>query len=831
MASIPPLDFNDLFRRCDPDQFTFDTTAELADLDDIIGQDRAVDAIRFGIGIEQPGYNLFALGPNGTGKYTLVHSSLETKAAGESVPSDWCYVYNFEHHHIPNALRLPAGQGVELERDMKRLVDELLVVIPGAFESEEYHSQKRAIDAEYQEMQESALEKIRQDATQQDIALMRTPAGLAFAPLQDKEVIKPEEFMELPAEQRKQIEGQISALQERLQKVFRQVPQWIRASRSRVKELNEEVTTFAVTPLFDELKDKYRDLSSILGYLEAVRGDIVENNSVFVEPTDGAPRAAGQPPGPPVVGMTAQRSREAFANRYRVNVIVDQSQSEGAPVIYEQNPTYQSLIGRLEHISQLGALVTDFTLIKPGVLHQANGGYLILDARNLLSQPYVWEGLKRALRSSEICIESPGQAYGLISTASLQPEPIPLDIKIVLLGERQVYYLMFEYDPDFRELFKVTADFDDLMNRTEQNNLSYAQLVGTLARKEALRPFDRTAVARVIERSSRMVSDVEKLSADMQSVADLLREANYWAGQAGQEIVSAEQVQQAIDAQVYRTSRLKERIEESILRETILIDTSGEKIGQINGLSVMMLGNYAFGRPNRITARIRMGRGEVIDIERQVELGGPLHSKGVLILSSFLGSRYAAERPLSLSASLVFEQSYGGVDGDSASSAELYALLSALAEIPIKQSLAVTGSVNQHGQVQAIGGVNEKIEGFFDVCQARGLTGDQGVLIPGSNVKHLMLRRDIVEAVGKGQFQIYAVDSIEEGMELLTGVPAGELDDEGNYLEGSINQRVVTRLESLTEKQRAFREPAEEAIESDDEARGAIEIARRRDSE
>jgi lon-related putative ATP-dependent protease len=818
MASISPLDSNDLYRRCDPDQFSFDTTAELADLADVIGQDRAVDAIRFGIGIEQPGYNLFALGPNGTGKYTLVHRSLEMKATGESVPSDWCYVYNFEHRHMPHALRLPAGQGVKLGRDMKRLVDELFVVIPGAFESEEYHSQKRTIDAEYHEMQEVSLEKIRQDAAQQDIALIRTPAGLAFAPLRDKEVIKPEDFMELPAEQRKQIESQISALQERLQKVFRQVPQWIRASRSRVKELNEEVTTFAITPLFDELKEKYSDLSSILDYLEAVRGDIVENNNVFVEPTDGATGADGQSSRPPVTGMVAQRSPETFANRYRVNVIVDHSQSEGAPVIYEQNPTYQSLIGRLEHISQLGALLTDFTLIKPGALHQANGGYLILDARNLLSQPYVWEGLKRALKSNEICIESPGQAYGLVSTASLQPEPIPFDIKIVLLGERQIYYLMFEYDPDFKELFKVTADFDDLMNRTDQNHLAYAQLVGTLARKEALRPFDRAAVARVIERSSRMVSDVEKLSADMQTVADLLREADYWAGQAGREIVSAEQVQQAIDAQVYRTSRIKERMEESILRETILIDTSGEKIGQINGLSVMMLGNYAFGRPSRITARVRMGRGEVIDIERQVELGGPLHSKGVLILSSFLGSRYAAERPLSLSASLVFEQSYGGVGGDSASSAELYALLSALAETPIKQSLAVTGSVNQHGQVQAIGGVNEKIEGFFDVCQARGLTGDQGVLIPGSNVKHLMLRRDIVEAVEKDQFQIYAVDSIEQGMELLTGIPAGELDDEGNYPEDSINQRVITRLESLTEKQQAFKEPSEEALESEDEA-------------
>jgi lon-related putative ATP-dependent protease len=468
----------------------------------------------------------------------------------------------------------------------------------------------------------------------------------------------------------------------------------------------------------------------------------------------------------------------------------------------------------------MGALLTDFTLIKPGALHLANGGYLILDAREALIQPFAWESLKRALRSGEITIESPAQTYSLVSTVSLEPEPIALDVKVVLLGERMLYYLMYQHDPDFRELFKVAADFEEEMERNDHNDLAYARLISTLANKEGLRHFDREAVARVIERSSRMVSDSQKLSTHMQSIADLLRESSYWAGEAGQEVVGAEHVQQAIDSQIYRDSRIKERIQEEILRDTILIDTTGEKVGQINGLSVLMLGNYAFGRPSRITARVRMGKGEVIDIERQVELGGPLHSKGVLILSSYLGSRYASERPLSLSASLVFEQSYGGVDGDSASSAELYTLLSALSEVPIRQSLAVTGSVNQHGQVQAIGGVNEKIEGYFDVCKARGLSGDQGVLIPQANVKHLMLRQDVIDASDKGEFHIYPIETIEQGIEVLTGVPAGELDEEGNFPEGTINRRIVERLEKMAKTMRAFNQPPKEAQEKEEKEEG-----------
>lgn len=812
MATINPLSPDQLSNQCDPDQFSFETTADLEPLDTAIGQKRAIDAIQFGVGIRQPGYNLFALGPNGTGKHTAISRYLERKSAEEAAPPDWCYVYDFDHPQKPNALQLPTGQATTLQNDMKALVEELFVVIPAAFEGDEYHTQKGAIESEFQERQEAELQEIRKEAEKENIALIRTPSGLAFAPIQDGEVIKPEEFMKLDEAARETIEKKIGELQEKLQKVIRQVPQWVREGRSRVKALNEEVSGYVVRPLIDELKEKYSELSEVIVYLTAVQKDIISHNDVFLDGEDGGPQQMGNP-----AVMAARMEREAFAKRYEVNVIVDHRDTEGAPVIYEPNPNYPNLVGRIEHVVQMGALLTDFSLIQPGALHRANGGYLLLDARKLLLQPYAWEGLKRALRSEEIIIEAPAQSLGLASTVALEPEPIPLNVKVVLIGERMLYYLMVQNDPDFKELFKVAADFEDEVDRNEAANQEYARLISTLARQEDLRPFDRSAVARVIERGARLVGDSEKLTAHLGSIADLLREGSYWAGEAGSEVVSAEHIQQAIDAQVYRSSRIKEKMQEQILRETVLIDTEGEKIGQINGLAVLSLGNYMFGRPNRISARVRMGKGEVIDIERQVDLGGPLHSKGVMILASYLGSNYAVERPLALSASLVFEQSYGGVDGDSASSAELYALLSALAEVPIKQSLAVTGSVNQHGDVQAIGGVNEKIEGFFDVCNTRGLTGEQGVLIPESNVKHLMLRDDVVQAVEDGRFHIYAVETIADGIELLTGVPAGEMDEEGNYPEGSIGRKIVERIERIAKKQREYNRPPKDEKEKEEE--------------
>ncbi len=794
--AIAPLSAHQLRKTCDPSQFDFETTAELEPLNDILGQERAVKAILFGIGIRREGYNLFALGPSGTGKRTTIGQFLDRKAAAEPTPADWCYVNNFDQPHKPHALRLPPGQGVVLRKDMEQLVEELRTAIPAAFESDDYRTRRQEAEEEFKERQEKAFTELQEQAREKNVALIRTPVGLAFAPLKDGEVISPDDFQKLPEETRKQFEQDINELQERLQSIIFQVRQWEREARKKVKELDRQVAMFAVGHQIDELREKYASLPEVVEYLDAVQKDVIENVDEFRKPEE-QPQVMGLPMPRPLKGPPLLR-------RYQVNVLVDHSETEGAPVVYEDHPTYNNLIGRIEHIAQMGALLTDFNLIKPGALHRANGGYLILDARQLLLQPYAWDALKRALRSREIRLESLAQALSLVSTVSLEPESIPLDVKVVLIGERLLYYLLHLYDPDFSELFKVEADFNGRMARTPENNLLYARMIGTLARNEGLLPFDRQAVARVIERSARLADDSEKLSAHLLSVVDLLREADYWATTGGHKTVTADDVQQAIEAQIHRADRVRGLVQEEIRRGTIMIDTSGERVGQINGLSVIALGNFAFGQPNRITARVRLGKGEVVNIEREVELSGPIHSKGVLILAHFLTARYAPDYPLSLSASLAFEQSYGGVEGDSASVAELCALLSALADVPLKQSLAVTGSVNQHGEVQPIGGVNEKIEGFFDVCRDRGLTGEQGVIIPAANVVHLMLRQDVVAAAEAGQFHIYPVRTVDEAIELLTGMPAGERDEEGNFPEGTLNYLVEARLIEMAERQRDF---------------------------
>jgi lon-related putative ATP-dependent protease len=801
MGLVQPLAAAALCQRCDPMQFAFETTADLEDLTGVIGQDRAVEAVRFGIGISRDGYNLFALGPEGTGKYSTVRRYLERRAVDQPPPSDWCYVSNFVEAYKPRALQLPAGGGSRLRRDMERLVEELRTTIPAAFEGENYRRRRQDIEEEFRERQDQVLTDIQRQAQERGLALIRTPTGLAFAPTRQGEVISPEEFQKLPPPEQERTQADVSALQEELQKSLSQMPQWDRERRAKVKELNQEVGLFAVGHLIEELRQTYLDLPAVLEYLRSVQQEVIDHLDEFLGIT------ATPPTDPPEAGPQRPPIQTSSFRSYQVNVVVDHSGTTGAPVIYEDHPTIQNLVGRIEHMAQMGALLTDFNLIKAGALHRANGGYLILDARKVLLQPFAWEELKRALRSREIRNEVLGQTLSLVSTVTLEPEPIPLKVKVILLGERILYYTLYQADPDFGELFKVAADFEDQMDRTADNHLLYARMIGTIARQEGIRPLDRAAVARVIEQSARLAGDAEKLSTHVHSIADLLREADYWAGETQHRVVDAADVQRAIDAQIRRQDRVRERIQEEIQRGTILIDTQGTAVGQVNGLSVLSMGQFAFGRPSRITARVRLGRGEVIDIEREVALGGPIHSKGVLILSAYLGARYAADRPLSLSASLVFEQSYSGVEGDSASSAELYALLSALADLPVKQGLAVTGSVNQHGQVQAIGGVNEKIEGFFDICRAQELTGEQGVLIPAANVKHLMLHHDVVAAVAAGQFQIYAVETIDQGIELLTGVPAGERDAAGEFPAGSVNQRVEARLVALADKRLAFGVP------------------------
>ncbi len=799
---LPPTD---LCKHCDPAQFSFATTAELEELTEIIGQERAVSAVKFGISIRREGYNLYVLGPHSTGKFSAVRQFLEQQAIGEPTPGDWCYVNNFDQPHRPRALHLPAGRGSALVADMSAFVEELRTVIPAVFDGEDYRNRLQSIDDQFKQKHEAAFQNIQQLAKERNLALIRTPNGIAFAPLAEGKIITPEEFEKLPAEEQERIKKQIEEMQDEMDKAIYQARQLEKEQREQIRALNRDVAQTEVSHLMVDLRKKYADLPAVLDYLQTVEKDVVDNVDDF--------RGTTEDEATPLAGMPLPRSLRgpAFLRRYQVNLLVDHSGNHGTPVIYEDHPTYPHLVGRIEHIAtQFGTLTTDFTLVKPGALHRANGGYLILEAHKILAQPFAWEQLKRALRAEKIEIESAGQMYGVINTVSLKPEPIPLDIKVVIIGDRLLYYLLSQHDPDFGELFKVAADFAADMERNTENNLLYARLIGTIARKEGLRHFDAPAVARVIERSARIVEDAERLSIRMQSVADLVREADYWAAEAGHDVVTREDMQKSIDMQIYRVSRIKERMQEQILRGTFLIDTDGAQVGQINGLSVINMGNYEFGRPTRITARVRLGRGNIIDIEREVKLGGPLHTKGVLILSGFLGARFIPDRPLSLSASLVFEQSYGEVDGDSASSAELYALLSALADVPLKQSLAVTGSVNQLGQVQAIGGVNEKIEGFFEVCAARGLTGEQGVLIPMANKPHLMLRQDVVDAVAAGKFHIYAVATVDEGIEILTGMPAGERGDDGLFPENTVNRRVEDRLLALARQMKSFNRPAKD---------------------
>jgi predicted ATP-dependent protease len=795
MTDFKPLPASDLFRACDPSRFKFKSTAELEPLEELIGQDRAVEAVQFGIGIRRDGYNLFAAGPAGTGKHTLIAEFLQRQAMAGAVPDDWCYVYNFANPRRPKALRLPAGRAQPLAVDMQRLIEDLRAAIQSAFESESYRNRREALAQEFKERQEGAFEEIQQKARERSIALVRTPVGLALAPLRDGQVLSPEDFEALPEAERDKAKGDLKEMEERLQATLRQAPRWEREHRDRVREINRELTSLAVDHLIEEIRKKHEDLPDVLAWLEAIERDIVDKAESLIA-VEQAPGGEGaQPAG-------AQPPRDGIFRQYSVNVLVARNTGSGAPVIYEDHPTHGNLLGRLEHRSEFGALVTDFSLIKAGALHSANGGYLVLDALKLLSQPHAWDGLKRVLRAGEVQIESLGQSLGLIDTVSLDPEPIPLDIKIVLVGERVLYYLLCEYDPDFSELFKVQADFEEEMPREQANVDLYVRLIGTIVRNEKMRPFDPGAVARVVERAARIAGDRERLTTHMRSVADLLHEADYWAGEARRKIVTANDVTRAIDAHTRRSDRLREKVQQTIAEGIVLIDSDGAKPGQINGLAVLQMGGFAFGRPSRITARVSLGRGRVIDIEREVKLGGPLHSKGVLILSGFLADRFGRDRPLALAASLVFEQSYGGVDGDSESSAELYELLSALSGVSIRQGFAVTGSVNQRGEVQAIGGANEKIEGFFDVCKARGLTGDQGVLIPASNVRHLMLREDVVAACGAGEFAVYAVASIDQGLEILTGVPAGEPDAGGIYPEGTINRLAADRLADFAEKTR-----------------------------
>ena len=794
----PPRELkpHQLYRRCDPNLFSFKTTRELDDLNGVLGQKRAVEAIEFGIKIQQDGYNLFAMGPTGTGKHTIIRQFLDARAHSREGVYDWCYVHNFEDPYKPLALRLPPGTAREFEDTMQNLVADLITSIPAAFESDEFQAQENEIEAEYAEREQKPSEDLQVRARKRGIALMRTPSGVAISPMQDGEVMPPEEFSKLAEETQADLTALMKEFHDEIEKLIQQSPKLRREMFRKIRELNEALATQLVAELFADVLKTYAELPYMIDYLQAMQQDVVDSSDAFRP----ALQESGQG-GLVLPGMASPEDQlRAIVDRYRVNRLIDHAKTEQSPVIYCDNPTFENLVGSIEHMAEMGNLVTNFTLIKSGALHQANGGYLIIDAREMLRQPSAWDGLKRALRSNHIHTEPLGRYLSMVSTVSLEPQPIPLKVKVILVGERQLYYALRRYDSDFSELFKVVADFEESVPRNADICRKYARMIATVVRREKLRHFNVAGVCRLVEYGSRLAGDSRRLSVQMMYIADLAREADHHASEAGAKVIKAAHLDAALAAQEYRNGRFAERMRERIEDGTVMIDTGGERVGQINGLSVYQVGGTAFGQPSRITSRVSAGHGRVVDIEREVHLGGKLHSKGVLILASYLNAQFTPTKALSLSASIVFEQSYGGVDGDSASSTELYAILSAISGLPINQALAVTGSVNQFGEVQAIGGVNEKIEGFFATCQSNGLQADNGVLIPQANVADLMLRSEVVAAVEAGKFHIYPVRTIEEGIQILTGVPAGRRLKSGKFSKGSVFARVEERLEEFAKK-------------------------------
>ncbi len=782
-------------RRASPEALSFETTAELNPLPGMLGQGRAEEALRFGIGIRHEGYNIYVLGPPGVGKRRFVARELAARAASEPVPDDWVYVHCFDDPDRPRAMRLPAGRGAKLTEMMERLIEDLGAAIRAAFESDEMRNRRRIIEQRIESRHEEAFSALAEKAEEKGLRLLRTPMGFAFAPVRDEQVLNPEQFGKLDKSEQEETKKRLSEMEDALRDLMQQVPKWQREARDELRGLQREVAGYAATHQMQEVREAFADLENVSAWLAAVEKDVVEHAAQLLPDDEDGPEAA--------LRQTVSRSVVGPLTRYRVNLLVDRRGQEGAPVIDEDHPTLDRLVGRIDQRAQLGVLISDFTLIKPGALHRANGGYLVLDARRLLEAPSAYDSLERALRRGALEIESLGKMLG-VSSGTLEPEAIPLDLKVILVGERRLYYMLSAYDPDFDRLFKVAADFEDDVAWDDDHVAELARLVAGVAQSEKLLPFHQGAVARLVEHAARRAEDQNKLSVDLARLGDLMREAEYLARDRAAARVEREDVKAAEAAQRRREDRIRERVMERFDDGTVLLDTKGAVVGQINGLSVLTLGHTSFGRPSRITCRVRLGKGDVVDIEREVQLGGPIHSKGVMILGGYLGAHYGLERPLSLSASLVFEQSYGGVDGDSASLAELCVLLSALSDVPIEQRFAVTGSLDQRGEVQAIGGVNEKIEGYFDVCRARGLDGSHGVLIPASNAQHLMLRDDVVEAIEEGRFSIYAVSDAAQALELLTGVPAGEKREDGTYPEDSIHGRVQTRLAYFAEKVKEY---------------------------
>lgn len=793
--AITKLTSNQLYRKCDAAKFEFTTTADLEERLSALGQDRAISAVELGINIKSRGYNLFCLGPEGTGKTSLVKRILEKEGKERKTPDDWVYVYNFEEPHKPIAISFPAGEAVGFAKAMDEFAAFAEFDLPEVVKNELYEEQLKSIRDKYQEKRNDYIKVLQKKAKGKKVSLLHMPMGVVVAPMKNGEIISPDVFDALSDEEKDEIMADLNAMQEEIAIHQDNAPQWEEKQSEEIKKLQEKLVKEAIKKPLDEIKKTYKGNKKAAEYLKTVQNYILENITTYVPNYDQDSKS--QTEDEPMAGLLnqlkGQQEEDRFA-KFKVNVVVKNVPDSGAPIVLLDHPTQGNLVGKVERIQQFGALITDFSLIKGGALHRANGGFLLIDARKLLLQPYSWDSLKRALASKEIKIEAPSEDTSF-ATISLDPQPIPLDVKVVMTGDADLYDLLSERDPDFTDYFKVEADFGGVIDRTDENEIEYAKLIGSLSKKKNLRSLNKQAVAKIIEYSSRLADDTEKLTAHVASIGDLLKEADYWARKSKASQIGKNHIEQAIKSQIYRADRINRAMLEQIDKGTILMDVKGERVGQINGLVVYNFTRNSFGKPARITTQVRLGRGEFINIEREVEMSGPIHSKGVLILQALISNRFAKHTPLSLSASIVFEQSYGGVDGDSASSTEYYCMLSAISGLPIKQSIAVTGSINQFGEIQPIGGVNEKIEGFFEVCKYNGLTGKQGVIIPRTNVVNLMLREDVVEAVENGQFHIYAIDTVDDGIELLTGVPAGRPDKRGRFPKGTVNYLVQQSLD------------------------------------
>ena len=769
---------------CDEGLFQFSTTRELPPLEGIIGQERAVKAMTFGLNVRNKGYNIYMSGAAGTGKTSYARTLISSLAAKEQVPDDWCYVYDFNKPEEPKALNLPAGIGSRFVKDMERFIEDCRNNISKSLQSEDFEKQRSAIVEHYQIESGHILKTLEQYSMSHGFTLRKTGKGVVTVPLIDGQPIDLPKFEQLDPEEKKKIEEKSRMVKQEIEDTMRRIQQLEAEAQDQVSRLEKDIALSVLKPSIENIKSGYKDFTKVLSHLEEVREDIIQNLDKF---------SGKEEKGSPVSLPFLKSDTESFFSRYKINLIVDNMELKGAPVVFEANPTYYNVFGKIEGKAQLGAVTTDFTMIKGGAIHRANGGYLVIQAADLLKDYWAWDALKRTMENGEARIENIGEDYRTVPITMMKPEPIPIKTKIIMIGSPYIYQLLYSHDEGFRKLFKIRADFDIVMARNSANIKKYATFICNLCSKEGLAHFSPEAVARVVDYSSRIAGDKKKLSTRFNEIVEVLYESSAWSQISGSSTVEGNHVEKAIKEKIFRSNQPEERLQEMMERGDILVDTEGEVIGQINGLSVYGTGDYSFGRPSRITAQVYLGKEGVINIEREAKLSGSIHDKGVLILSGFLGGKYAKDKPLTLSASLAFEQSYGGIDGDSASCAELVALLSSISGVPIKQNLAITGSVNQKGQIQPIGGVNQKIEGFFKICKTNGLDGSHGVVIPIQNIDNLMLDSEVIDSVRQGKFNVYAIETVDEAIELMTGFPADE-----------IHNRVEARLKKISEEARKY---------------------------